>query len=131
MRLHILNAFSRRQAAAKGVQIMVFAEGGLGIASQTYTRGGKTYNDGGGVAAGTLAEPIPEPLHAAAGSIVPCDWAGSVARVSGPFIRSLCPFRRSRCRWFGACSASTRQPRTRCPCRPSSSHVRRPGLYTD
>ena len=41
---------------------MVFSEGGLGIASSSYTRKGKTYNDGGGVAAGALAEPIPEPL---------------------------------------------------------------------
>ena len=35
----------------------------LGIADAKYRVGGKAVDDGGGVAAGGLAEPIPEPLN--------------------------------------------------------------------
>ena len=48
-------------AATAGAQIVVFSEGALGIGSFTYTAGGRTIKDGGGVASGGLAEPIPDP----------------------------------------------------------------------
>lgn len=86
-----MKIFVRMMAAAKakGAQIIVFSEGSLGIASATYERNGRRYNDGGGVAAGGLAEPIPEPLGAGA-TIVPCDWAGSRAAASPALVAASC-----------------------------------------
>ncbi len=80
-------------AAAKGARIIVFAEGALGISSATYKKGNKSYNDGGGVAAGGLAEPIPEPLGVKT-PIVPCDFIGDEASASPALVALSCSARK-------------------------------------
>ena len=76
-------------AAAKGAQIIVFGEGALGIADGKYKSGGKMVDDGGGVAGGLLAEPLPEPLGAV-GPIVPCDWTGAEAAAAPALVAISC-----------------------------------------
>ena len=76
-------------AAAKGAQIIVFSEGALGIADGKYKSGGKMVDDGGGVAGGLLAEPIPEPLGAAS-PIVPCEFTGAEAAAAPALVAASC-----------------------------------------
>ena len=80
-------------AAAKGARIIVFAEGALGISSATYKIGTRSYNDGGGVAAGGLAEPIPEPLGVKT-PIVPCDFIDDEAAASPALVALSCAARK-------------------------------------
>lgn len=76
-------------AAAKGAQIIVFSEGALGIADGKYKSGGKMVDDGGGVAGGVLAEPIPEPIGSA-NPIVPCDFKGAAATAAPALVALSC-----------------------------------------
>eukprot|EP01052_Picozoa_sp_SAG31_P020821 SAG31_NODE_1582_length_7828_cov_9.088110_6_plen_460_part_00 len=76
-------------AAARGAQIIVFSEGALGIADGKYRSGGRMVDDGGGVAGGLLAEPIPEPLGAAS-PIVPCDFTGAEAAAAPALVSASC-----------------------------------------
>jgi hypothetical protein len=46
-------------------------------------------DDGGGVAGGLLAEPLPEPLGAV-GPIVPCDWTGAEAAAAPALVAISC-----------------------------------------
>ena len=80
-------------AAAKGAHIIVFSEGALGIADAKYKEGGKTVDDGGGVAAGGLAEPIPDPL-ASPTPLTPCDFTGEEAAAAPALVAASCAARR-------------------------------------
>ena len=63
------------QARALGAQIIVFAEGALGMAA---------YGDHGDVASGALAEPLPEP------GVVPCNWPeDGPLSASAPALRAI------------------------------------------
>ena len=76
-------------AASKGAQIIVFSDGCLGIADCKYKAGGKMVDDGGGVAGGVLAEPIPEPIGAAS-PIVPCDFKAAEAMAAPALVALSC-----------------------------------------